>query len=262
MPAIELGRLQHQVTQLSDLFAQPADYVHAVVNLLRDHGLPAHRQGKVKGMRAILVRIQAPPPLLRLLTLEISQRAKQFPDEALVIADGLWAEQILETCQLAIALLGSVPDRASEVCERLEKWARENREQLLVPELASEGTRTLRVEDQEALFEMAERLLRTRDDRKQVFAIGVLRSLVEKRESVDFPRIYQVLEQVCLNPDRKIRPELAELLTSLAKASPKETEYFLSALRSTEASENARWVVRQAARALPTEARDRLAGAV
>jgi hypothetical protein len=92
-----------------------------------------------------------------------------------------------------------------------------------------------------------------------VFAIGAIRSLVEEGDSVDFPKIYQSLIQVCQDPDRKIRPELAELLTSLAQVSPKETEYFLSGLQSTEATENARWLVRQAARALSSEARERLA---
>lgn len=263
MPAVELGRLQQQVTHLSDRFTEPANYARGVVDLLRDHGVPVHRQGRVKGLRPILVSFQAPPPLLRLLSLEMSAQARQHPAEALEIADELWARPTLETRKLAISLLGSIPaDSAGEITRRLEDWAHENREQLLVAELSTNGTKSLRAMDQELVLEMAGRLLGGEDARKKVMAIGALQNLVRERQLSNLPRLFDMLAPACQEPDRKIRPELAELLVNLAGVSPKETEYFLQQISAGQPSDGARWLARQAARALPEDGQARLRAAL
>jgi len=260
MPAIELGRLQQQVAQLSDLFPRPSDYLRGVEDLLKSHGAPRHRQGRVKGVRPVLVSYEVPPPLLRLLTQEMNTQARRYPAEALLIADGLWSRLTLETRQLAIRLLGSIPGAMSpdEITSRLEAWAHENREQLLVPELAESGTQMLRINHQKELLKVAAKMVRSSDWRKQVFAIGSLQNLVNERQLAELPNIFDMLIDPCKDPDRKIRPELANLLTSLAQFSPMETEYFLQQTTSAEATEGAHWLARQAARALPEESRSRL----
>ena len=97
MPAVELGRLQQQVNQLSDHFQEPHKYVQGVKTLLADHAGPVHRQGRVKAARPMLRSYEVPPPLLKLLIAEMGNRAKQHPQDALVVADGLWAMEALET---------------------------------------------------------------------------------------------------------------------------------------------------------------------
>lgn len=259
MPAVELGRLQQQVAQLSDLFQQPASYLHGIQDLLRDHGGPPHRQGRVKGMRPILVSYEVPPPLLKILALEMSAQAREHPGEALTIADGLWARPILETRQLAISLLGSIPPgSADEITSRLELWAQQNREQALVAELSTNGTKTLRSSNQDAVLDMAARLLSGDDPRRQILSIGALRSLLTEGQPPNLPKLFDLLAVPCKDPDRKIRPELAELLVALARVSPQETEYFLLHISGDTPSEGARWLVRQATRALPEDGQARL----
>lgn len=261
MPAVELGRLQQQVAQLSDLFQQPAGYLHGVEDLLRDHGGPAHRQGRVKGLRPVLVSYEVPPPLLKLFTLEMSAQAREYPAEALTIADGLWSRPTMETRQLAISLLGNISTFApEEIMSRLETWADENREQILVPKLAENGTKTLRITHQEELLELAARLLQSGNSRKHVLAIGVLQSLVRGGQVSNLPKLFDLLAVPCKDPDRKIRPELADLLASLVHLSPRESEYFLFQMLGESPTEGARWLVRQAAKALPEEGRARLRG--
>jgi hypothetical protein len=261
MPAVELGRLQQQVAQISDLFQQPAEYLLAAENLLRDHGMPVHRQGRVKGLRPILVSYEVPPPLLRLLAQEMSAQAREHATDAVAIADGLWSRPVLETRQLAISLLGSIEGLPGEITKRLEAWAQQNREPLLVAELSADGTKTLRANHQDALLEMAVRLLSGEDARKQILAIGALRGLVSEEQLSNLPKMFDLLAPVCKDPDRKIRPELAELLVGLAQASPKETEFFLQEISRGQPSESAGWLVRQAARALPADSQARLRAA-
>lgn len=262
MPAVELGRLQQQVNRLSDLFQQPTAYLRGVEDLLRDHGVPAHRQGRVKSLRPILISYEVPPPLLKLLSLEMNTQANQYPSEALAIADGLWSRQTLETHQLAIRLLGSIPGSLDEISGRLETWAHENREQLLVPELSENGTRTLRMNYPEELLEIGARMLDSGDSRKQVLAIGVFLKLANERQLTNLPRLLEILGNPVRDPDRKIRPELANLLIALAQLSPKETEFFLLQILEDSPTESTRWLVRQASRALPEDGQARLRSAL
>jgi hypothetical protein len=259
MPAIELGRLQQQVNQLSDLFQHPGSYLQAVDSLLKDHAGPVHRQGQVKGLRPMLRTYEVPPPLLKILTLEMSLQAKAHPQEALAIADGLWKQETMETRLLAIQLLGKIPTKiAIDITSRLEKWARENRESSLAPELATSGSKTLRVANQDMLFIFTEKLLNASDTRKQILALGILQNLFIDTHLPNLPRLFDLLIPVCQEPDKRIRPELASILGELAKSSPKETEYFLGKLLSNKPSEDCRWLVRQAMKALPEDSRLRL----
>lgn len=259
MPAVELGRLQQQVNQISDLFQDPPSYLHSVESLLKDHAGPTHRQGRVKGLRPILRSYEVPPPLLKLLTLEMSLQAKNHPQEALAIADGLWEQETLETKELAIHLLGSIVlPTMEEITKRLETWAGENREQLLVPQLSDQGTRSLRSGSAEQIFGCAAALIRNSDHRKQILCLGMLQNLIAANHFPDLPGLFELLLPACKEPDRKTRPELASLLIELAKRTPKETEYFLHELLGDEPGEESHWLVRQAMKALPEDSRLRL----
>lgn len=202
---------------------------------------------------------EVPPPLLKILTLEMSLQAKAHPQEALAIADGLWEQETMETRQLAIHLLGSiVAPSMDEIKVRLESWASENQEQMLSPELAEIGTRSLRSTSADQLLNFAAHLLNKKDYRKQIFCLGMLQSLVLGNHFPDLPRLFDLLILVSQKPERRIRPELASLLVEMAKSSPKETEYFLGKLLSDEPSEDCRWLVRQAMKALPEDSRARI----
>jgi hypothetical protein len=262
MPAVELGRLQQQVTQLSDLFTEPASYLRGVEDLLKDHSGQVHRLGRIKGLRSTLRTYEVPPPLLKLLALEMSNQAKSHTQEALAIADGLWAKEMLETRQLAVQLLGSIPtSTAIDITSRLERWARENHEQLLVQEIAASGSKTLRATHQEMLLVFTTKLLNTSDSRKQILAFGILQNLVLDNHFPNFPELFGLLSDPCKKPNRATRPELANLLIILARRSPKETEFFLLGILQGMPNEDTRWLVRQAAKVLPEESRLRIRAA-
>ena len=259
MPAVELGRLQQQVNQLSDLFQDPPNYLYGVESILKDHAGPAHRQGRVKGLCPMLRSYEVPPPLLKILTLEMSLQARLYPEEAIAIADGLWEQETVETRQLAIHLLGSIVlPSLDEITQRLEAWASENQEQLLAPELAGIGTRSLRSTAPDQLLLFASKLINKKDYRKQILCLGMLQNLVLTNHFPNLPGLFELLLPACKKPDRKIRPELASLLGELARNSPKETEYFLDQLLNDKIAEDSLWLVRQALKALPVGAQTRL----
>jgi hypothetical protein len=258
MPTIELARLQQEAAQLSDYFNDPPVYLRGVERLLQTYAVPVHRQGRVKGLRPILRTYEVPPPLVKQLHLEMSQQAKLSPQQALQIADGLWQQRTIETRTLAPRLLGAIEEiEPAAVAERMEAWTLENREPTLLPELRH-GVFGLAKQAPEKLLGFAKGWLDSGEPRRQVLALGVVQTLLTTTGYANLPVVFALLADVSRNPDRKLRPDLVELLTILAERSPHETEYFLARALGSEPSEGASWVARQVSKSLPEESRERL----
>ena len=258
MPTIELARLKQETAQLSEYFSEPVTYLRGLERLLQSYSVPIHREGRVKGLRPVLVSYEIPPPLLKHLQTELTEQAKQSPEAALAVADGLWVRRTIETRQLAARLLGAIQAESPQLIARLEAWADENREPSLAPELAHQATLGLCADFPEELVSFARRLLASREPRKEALALGALQTLLKNTHFANLPLLFEILLEVCKAADRRLRPDLANLLTALAQRSPKEAEYFLQ--QCLEAGPNAglAWVTRQVMKVLPEDSRARL----
>lgn len=253
MPSVQLGQLQQEAAQLSEYFAQPEQYLRRLERLLQAYATPTHRQGRIKGLRPVLFSFEVPPPVLHHLEREMSLQAEQQPAAALAIADVLWERRSFETRQLAIRLLGSVPAAEPEVGTRLEAWASENQEELLIEELYQRGTRRMAASNPAGLLQFAQRLLATGEFRKQVLSLGSLQTLLADGQFANLPALFATLLPISQDPPRKLQPFVADLLVALARKTPKETAYFLGQALGEQPSEATRWIVRQVLRHLPAE---------
>lgn len=262
MPTIQLAKLQQEAALLSDYFAEPANYLAGVERVLVTYAVPVHRQGRVRGLRPVLRTYEVPPPLIKQLQLEMTQQARLYPQEALQIADGLWAHRSIETRTLAARLLGALEAEPTMIAERLAAWAQENREPILAPELSEHATLWLVASKPEQLIAFASEWLLAKEPRKQALALGALQTLLRETNFANLPALFGVLAPVAADPDRGLRPHLADLLAALAKRSPKETEFFLveslAATRGGTGNDGAGWVARQVMKVLPEESRERL----
>lgn len=256
MPTIQLAKLQQEAAQLSDFFPQPSNYLLGVERLLQTYAVPVHRQGRVKGLRPVLRTYEVPPPLIKQLQLEMAQQARLYPQEALRVADGLWAHRSIETRTLAARLLGALPAEPPRIAERLAAWAQENREPVLAPELSEHATLGLAEKHPEQLIAYAAVWLGGQP-RQQALALGALQTLLHETNFANLPALFAVLAPVAADPNRALRPDLADVLIGLAGRSPKETEFFL--IESLAGgSDGAGWVARQVMKVLPEDSRERL----
>lgn len=258
MPTIELPRIKQEAAQLAEYFHEPDLYLRGLVRLLQNYAMPAHRQGRISGMRPVLTSYEVPPPLLKQLQLELAEQAKQSPQAALAAADGLWERRTMETRQLAARLLGAIEAEPKQIATRLELWAQENREPTLATELEQQGTTTLCARSPEELVAFARRLLDSKELRKQRLALGALQTLMSSPGFTNLPLLFALLSTLCKAPDRKLRPILADLLLGLAQRSPKETEYFLKQCLETGANPSVDWIARQVLKVLPEDSQARL----
>lgn len=253
MPSVQLGQLQQEAAQLSDHFTDPQAYLKQLERLLQNYSTPVHRHGRIKGLRPVIFSFEVPPPVLKRLELEMGLQAGQQPAAALSVADALWERRSFETRQLAVRMLGATPAPVAEITARLEAWAAENQEELLVAELYQRGPRTIVQNDPAGLLNFAQQLLSSNESRKQILSLGSLQTLLTMGEFANLPSLFALLRPISQDPPRKLQPFLADLLTTLAHRSPKETAYFLGQLLASQPSEGARWVARQVIRQLPAE---------
>ncbi len=253
MPSVQLGQLQQEAAQLSEHFTQPQAYLKQLERLLQSYSTPVHRHGRVTGLRPVIFSFEVAPPVLKRLELEMALQAGQQPSAALAVADALWERRSYETRQLAIRMLGATPAPAAEIASRLEAWAAENQEELLVAELYERGPRTLVQTDPSGLLSFAERLLASQEIRKQVLSLGLLQTLLNTGNFANLPVMFALLAPASQQPPRKLQPFLADVLSALARRSPKEAAYFLGQLLAGQPSEGARWIARQVLRQLPAD---------
>lgn len=259
MPAIQIALLQQQAVQLSAHFADPYAYVSSLEKMLEGYVVPVQRQGRVRSVRPILFTYETPAPILKQLQLELTYQAKQQPQQALEIADALWAKRTIETRLLAARLLGAIPGlKADDYSSRLEAWSLENLEMVLAPELTERATLAFCEQFPDKLIAFVRKLMTETEPRKQVFALGALNTLLRIDHFNDLPTIFNMLTKISRDPDKKMRSALVEVLTNLADRSPKETTYFLVQLLAKKPSEGALWLARQVGKALPEESRQSL----
>lgn len=259
MPTVQLARLHQEAAQLSTHFANPNQYLQALENLLESYSVPVHRQGRVRGMRPVLFSYEVPPPVLKQLHLEMALQASQQPNEAIAVAEALWARRFIETRLLAARLLGAIPvSDPVKVTTRLEAWAEENREEILAPELWVYGAVFICEQFPDRVIPFAARLLASKEVRKQVLGLGVLQTLLSKNHYNNLPLLFNQLNDISKDPAKKLRPYLADLLASLAQRTPKETVYFLQQRLAESPSEGTNWVARQVLKSLPDDGREQL----
>ena len=254
MPAVELGRLQQEAATLTEVFSDPDAYVQRLEKMLEVYASPVHRTGSVRGLRPVLFTYETAPIVLKQLLLEMEFQGREDPGQALEIADSLWKRRTIETRQLAIRLLGSIPaTKPSEVTQRLESWLGENREDLLAPEFWDEGIMYLCKEFPQELIRFAGNLTRSLDIRKQIFGFGSLRKIITTNPQGNIPSVFFILDNFNEDPIRKLRPYIADLFSTLAEHSPKETAFFLQERIGRSFGEGMLWIVRQVAKKLPTD---------
>lgn len=245
MPAVQRARLQQQAARLSEFFDDPLQYVHELENLLQSFMVQVNRKGRVKGARPVLHTYETPAPVIKQLQLELSLQARQRPNQALLLADALWERRTIETRTLAARLLGVIHAAdLSEVTRRLEFWAQDNREPILAPVLAEQATLDL-VTHPEEFIAFVDRLLKSRELRQQVLALGALRKLLQANHFSNLPLLFALLNPYVADPSKAIRPYLVTVLCMLAERSPSETTFFLQQVVRGKATEGTQWIVRQ-----------------
>ncbi|PKN85255.1 MAG: hypothetical protein CVU45_08670, partial [Chloroflexi bacterium HGW-Chloroflexi-7] len=124
MPAIEFSRLRTKIELLGKVYNQPGQFLKDLQDLYFFYSDLTFQSGKSNAANVNALKTYRTPLIInRELERLLRPRALAEPEETLKIIDELWQTKMLEPCQLAAGLLGSLPmESADAVFERIQSW--------------------------------------------------------------------------------------------------------------------------------------------
>ena len=259
MPAIYPARLQNQIIQLAELYGEPGKFTHALTDLLELYANRAHRPGQAGDPPPLLRTYNVPKPVIRQLMLELQPLANDYPAETLELIQALWAEELLETRQIAASLLGSIPPKAPEaILDIVGLWLTPKPEERLISLVLQLALVRIRKENPNALFNKIAAWLSSDDLTEQQIGLNALKSLLRSREFENFPQFIQLLSPYTRKAPLQIRADVLEALNALAIRTPKETAYLLRQSLTTPESPDTALLIRKLLPVFPADLQESL----
>jgi hypothetical protein len=167
-------------------------------------------------------------------------------EEALMLADALWAESWLETCLLAIAILGKIqPAPPDRVLNRVEDWVGECSEGRLLNALLDTGITRVRLEQPDNFIKMVEGWLTASEMTSQQAGLRAVISMLQDSNFDNLPVLFRLISPLIEVASSDLSSDLIDVLKALARRSPQETAYFLRQVLSVSSTPEVQFLVRQ-----------------
>lgn len=227
MPAIDLARLKKQAARLADLFDQPDEFVRVLHDTLDFYVNRSLREVDAVAPASVLNTYRTPPVILQHIEIELAPLAAADPSAALDLADRLWDEGWLEMRLLAAALLGKIPPREERLLPRLTAWTMQVRDPSVRAALLDASLARLRKETPEQFLLLVGEWLKPERTRMWSNGIQALLPLIEDPNFHNLPPVFEMLEPIVKAAPGTLQNDFVDLFTSLHRASPTETVYFV-----------------------------------
>jgi hypothetical protein len=268
MPAIHLPRLRKQVHELSDHCADPKLFLGKLKDLFDYYGDRTRRPSQLAAKPTAIPSANVPNPVLRHTVNSLIPHATDTPHLILDLCRELWDYGWLEQRLLASQLVGKLPlGDPDEITSLVEKWCIENHEEALLISLSQHSLATLQTENPNALIAKAQDWIATPETKAnlkprlqtvevinlQKLGLRVLMPLIVEPTFENLPKVYKALKPIFAAPPKVLRPDMLDILKSLAGRSPAETAYFLRDLVNTSHSKTLTWLIRRGLNSFPAE---------
>jgi hypothetical protein len=255
MPAIQLARLKIQSAELVSHFYDPAAFVRGLHDLLDFYADRTRKPGQAGEPPPLIKPYNVPPPVLRQVKTDLNPYVATDKDSALALCDTLWGEPYLECRLLAIELLGLIPpDPPDEVLERVNAWATPKIEDRLLNALVNKGLIEVSKRYPELFLSQVDEWLTSEEDLARRMGLKAISMMLEDRDFENLPKIFRLLAPLIRSSPSQLRPDLLDVIQSLAKRSPNETAFFLRQnLSVLEDNSGTAWLIRNSARYFPAE---------
>lgn len=255
MPAIQLARLKIQSAELVSHFYDPAAFVRGLHDLLDFYADRTRKPGQAGEPPPLIKPYNVPPPVLRQVKTDLNPYVATDKDSALALCDTLWAEPYLECRLLAIELLGLIPtEPPDEVLERVNAWATPKIEDRLLNALVNKGLIEVSKRNPELFLSQVEEWLTSEGDLSRRMGLKAISMMLEDRDFENLPKILRLLVPLIRSSPSQLRPDLLDVIQSLAKRSPNETAFFLRQnLSVLDDNSGTAWLIRNSVRYFPAE---------
>ena len=263
MPAIQPAKLKREAVELAVKFDQPAIFVRELHSLLDRYADHTHRSGQAGEPFTILEAYMTPPPVMKLVWLELTRQTRLHPECILPLCDALWAEPNFDLQLLATRLLGQISIQPpGQVLERLHAWVRTGLDKRLLDSLLVHGLEQIQLHAPAQVLEIVSSWLTSPDPTLQQAGLHALLTLSNYPGIENLPAVLKLITPYIRVAPSRLRPDILSVLTMLARTSPSETAYLLRQNLSAPDNPDTAWIIRQVMDEFPEETRAGLRSAM
>ncbi len=226
MVAINLTKLQQQITALTAVYAEPEAFskaFHALLSFYQRYAFRPNRKGMPK---TFLRSYNLPLQVLPQIEIGLRATAQERPEETLVLAKVLWQKPYFESHDLAAYLLGQLPlSEAPEVYTILQDWLSQSVDRGALESLFAKALRPLQQAGQ--WKPLLKELLASAEVRTQSYGLLGLARTAGDFPLVELPELLNEIKPFLEKADNKLEASLLQAVEALAQRSPYETAYLL-----------------------------------
>lgn len=247
MPAVQLSRLNEFISELVLSFDHPDEFMR------KYHGLCERYADRVTRLSATLSRDLSlpayglPPVIAPRIHLGLVSPCRQDCIAGLKIIDRLWADEILESRQIAALLLGDLIHCCeSEVAQRVELWVSETISNETLHNLFGSTTRLLQQQAPERWLALVRNWLSSPNEIMIRTGLEGLLSICQDPEFENLPLVFSLFKPILVNLDISLLPAAQALVAQLYLRSPVETGFYLQQIIKQSSSPIFQRLIRRA----------------
>lgn len=223
-----MTRLKAQIGELAWQFTRPGEFQQALTDLFNYYAERSYRPGQSTQPVSLSPMYHLPALILRQLALDLSPYCQENPSAALALADILWTDNYLEPRLLAVSLLGHLPLQPAEpLIERLQNWCQPTENKELLESIFQQGTRRMRRQIPERWLTIIKGWLNDPRVPFQAMGLHALLPLIQDRDYDNLPPVFSSISPLLQSAPAAIQVELIEVISALARRTPRETVYYV-----------------------------------
>ncbi len=254
MPAVDPTRLEREIGEVLEAFADVAAFRRACLDLLGRYADRARRPGPATAADDSPAALGVPRPVVRSLQRALVGRARQQPEVARALAEALFQTGVREAQLVAVSLLAA--SLQAQPAPVVEAWAKATSDPVVRQALLDEALAAWRRQAPEAFLCQA-RLWLQQGRRGQTLALEALAAAARDANYHALPSLLDLLERAVEDVRGERRRALLTVVEALAERSPAEAaQFLLQGLARGRAG--AQWLARHAMAAFPEVYRQRL----
>lgn len=263
MPAINISRLENQISNLAGLISDPAAFrqeLHAVLGFYHRY---AHRPAKDAVPKSFMRIYDLPDQVIKQIELGLRKTAQSHPNQVFELISELWQDDHFEARDMAAFLLGQVPiEFADRVKQQILDWLSQSLDRAVIEAIFTKSTQTIRRQTPADWRDFIRKLLEGPNPRLQNYALHALALSSDILELSAIPAVFNQIRPFLQSNDPRFDDNLRKIIAVLAEISPNETVYFLKELLSDTEGTHIESQVRTYLNAFPEEIRASLVEAL
>ena len=228
MAAIDLTRLDQQITQLANLYQDPAAFQEEFHKILSFYHRYSHRKQKDAVPKSFLRNYDLPEKVLSHLEARLKPLSLLHPEETLKLIDQVWSDPYYEARELATSLAGNLPISCGDsMLQLIYNWLQQPLDQAVNDAIIKNASRTLQQEAPQKWKDLVNRLLSSAQPQSQRMGLLALARLIPSSPMDELPAFFSWIRGFLVSPDSNLDKYLQLVIEALAKRSQQESAYLL-----------------------------------